>query len=207
MFGELSADGNMDKSDPHPNAFYQNREPEVWMLGMAPDPKSRFWTKIIGRDATIKFPSDLRQPTGGTYAVNRQRLRYAGGHESHWTAADISNVTAEVKIPGTVEFELATRQFTNSTDNGNCFQSNPPGVLFDAPFGPLGTLVSIADRSPSQNTANDKVAGFSTILICDETTKRTYQQSTTGDVPPPGLSPDDFTSFLAIDGSRKTAEM
>jgi hypothetical protein len=207
MFGELDPNGHYDQSDHHLNNFNITHESEVWVLNLTIDPKNRFWAKIVGNGGPMKYPSGLVQPAGGTSTFDRQRAYYAGGYESYGTTSDISDIATKIKIPGLIRFDFGTKQFTNSTDNEDCFQSLPPGPLFEVPFGRNGTLISFSGQSPSNLTAGEEAVGFGSVLICDKTTNKTYRQATTGDVPSPGLNPTNFASFFAFDEKNKTSEM
>jgi hypothetical protein len=213
--GELSADGNVE--DTQANSFWHDRLPEIWALPLTNPKASRTWYQAVGKNAGTKMPQMFQQLARGTYAYDHERAYYIGGHISHWTTFEISNITQMFSVSGLVTFDFTTQQLTNSTKNdGHFFASRftgrderyyKPGPMFNVPFGPESTTVSFGGLTFPNATDNEYGAGWSNVWIFDKVKNTSYYQPTTGDIPKLGTSPDDITCFSAIDEVHKTFEM
>jgi hypothetical protein len=212
--GLLSADGHI--KDTQANYFYEDRLASIWSLSLAKSRMARTWWKIAGKNAALNMPPNFQQPACGAYTYDSKHAYYTGGYISHWTTFDIINISTHLNVPGMLVFDFATKQLTNSTNDGDYFASrssspnekySKAGAMFNAPFGPHGIVVSFGGRMFTNTTDNKQGAGWSNVWIFDQTTNKSYYQPTTGDVPSAGLEPDRLAFFYATDEKLKTFDM
>jgi hypothetical protein len=212
--GEISADGGTN--DSRPTSFYDDKQPYMWAVSYADDAASRFWTKVVGKNAGINMPPKFQQPAGGVYTYDQQRAYYAGGVVSYWSTLNATNNNAKFTLPGMWTFDFATRQLDNTTNDGDFLASNftstggtyfIPGPMILVPFGGRTIIASFGGRIGPNATDNEHGAGWENVFIFDPTKNTSYHQPTTGAVPSLGLDSRKFTFFYAQDPELETLDM
>ena len=163
------------------------------------------------------MPANFQQLSCGAYAYDLDRAYYIGGLISSGTTFGISNITKNFGVSGLVEFDLDTKQLTNSTNDGQFFSSRFTGLnesrdrsgpIFNVPFGPQeGTIVSFGGLTFPNATDNELGAGWSNVWIYDKRKKVSYHQPTTGDVPKLGTNPETLAFWSETDEENGTFEM
>ncbi|MCJ1464264.1 hypothetical protein MMC07_002877 [Pseudocyphellaria aurata] len=113
--------------------------------------------------------------SGSAYAL--------GGYENLHTALTANGT---VPVPGLVQFNLTTKQFTNSTAAGYSFLGTAEkGAMHYVPsFGPDGFFV-VMGGDDFWHSNYSSLADIKTISIHDPSSQQWFDQTTAGDIPKP----------------------
>jgi hypothetical protein len=199
MFGELSPDESSNK---------ERSLSDLWALNLKAPAQSRDWIQVSGISPTelkssFWFDTDS---VGGGNTYGREGAYFVGGTPTNMQNDEETYLTTpDVNVSGLLRFDFASKQFSSVEVDG---AGGLVGPLFEVPFGPNGTLISLGG-SRSRNAMNDEHgATWNDTWIFNIATNTSYRQSTTGDVPNESSSAfRDHAVFSAIDKKHHTFEM
>ena len=185
-------------------SFFGNSPPlppqSVWSF--KPDGTgSGSWNQVISSDASVL--SGIIQPCAGVTAYGPDSAWYLGGFPaSHGFPLNL-DPSSQVWIPGMVEFNMASKSFTNSSAteyNTNGAVLN--GVMHYVPsFGQYGMVLVMGGTTMPYNTTG--LVSFEAVSVFDPAKKEWFNQLTTGNAPSPRIQ------FCAagINSTNNTYEM
>ncbi len=138
------------------------------------------WNEVYGANNSA-FGS-ITRPWRPMMAYGADNAFLLGGTEDFLTTPETAGkLSGEVPLPGLVQFNMTTKAFSNSSAAG--YQPNGTaerGVMHYVPsFGPNGLFLVMGGDYIAPADLRD----FGTISIFDPSSKKWYQQATTGSVP------------------------
>ncbi|KAL8727103.1 MAG: hypothetical protein Q9166_006290 [cf. Caloplaca sp. 2 TL-2023] len=123
---------------------------------------------------------NLTRTTYGYQASGGNTALVLGGVATSMTSPETENIPRDTLQPGLVEFDMTTRQFTNSSAQG--FNANGTGsqgqMHFVPSFGPNGLFLIMGGHNGS-----DHHYGFENIWVYEAVTHKWYNQTASGNVP------------------------
>lgn len=107
-----------------------------------------------------------------------------GGIENSESSLSTANLQGNVPLPGLVNFNMTTETFSNSTASGYSFNGTAEkGSLHYVPsFGPDGLCI-VMGGDDFWHPHFDSLKDLETITIFDPSSKKWFNQTTTGNVP------------------------
>ena len=149
--------------------------------------------KLVATDARL---SDLKRSDGAYVASGGSTALMLGGQVTDQTDPETTNT---YQIPGIVEFNMTTQEFTNSSLAG--FTFNGTGIFgrmhYVPSFGPEGLFLIMGGLD------NGTLFNFTNIWVYEAVSKKLYRQTATGN-PPDGRV--DFC-LAGINSTEESYEM
>ncbi len=159
------------------------------------------WNKEIGNtDPTF---DDLTRSFNGYQAYGGDRALVLGGVSTYQTSPATSQLEDDVKLPGLVQLNMATKTFTNSTARAfNDGQNGLQGQMHYVPaFGPNGIFLMMGGSSFP--VVDENLVDLSSIWAYEPVTDKWFNQTATGNIPEKRL---DFCT-AGVNSTNGTYEM
>ena len=147
------------------------------------------WNSITSENDTTDGFHGISRPFAPLQAFGGEMALILGGMANEGTQPEYLGNYGQVALPGLVTFDMESNTFTNTTASdiygGNGLAIN--GVLQYVPtFGPQGVFVAMGGSNQATETPKT-LQSFAAVSVYDPAEKRWYNQTTTGDIPPPRL--------------------
>lgn len=127
-----------------------------------------------------------------------------GGVENSLTTPSTAHLQDDIPLPGLVNFNMTTKEFSNSTATG--YSSNGTAengaMHYVSSFGPDGLFIVMGGDDFWHPNAGS-LQSFDTISIFDSSSKQWFNQTTTGNIP----NPRKEFCLAGIDSTNATHEM
>ncbi len=156
------------------------------------------WNEVISPHTSTL--GGITQPFAGLTAYGPDSAWYLGGYPAQ-DGYDWSSDTQW--LPGMVEFDMASKSFTNSSAAGyNTNGTVINGAMHYVPsFGQKGMVLVMGGITLPYNKSG--LVGFETVSVYDPAKKEWFNQTTTGNAP----SPREGFCVAGINSTNNTYEM
>ncbi|KAL8643154.1 MAG: hypothetical protein Q9228_000216 [Teloschistes exilis] len=137
------------------------------------------WTEEIADNDPIW--KNLTRPFDGYLASGGDKALVFGGAANRDTDPNLSKIINQISLPGLVEFDFTTKKFTNSSTKIFGGEATSGQMHYVPSFGPDGVFLTMGGVNQTDNQNFD----FDKIWVYDTKTHRSYNQTTTGNIPEP----------------------
>ena len=142
----------------------------------------------------------LYRPLEGLQAYGAGQALVLGGFADDQTSPRTSNLSSYIALPGLVEFDLETKEFTNSSAAGYSGNGTAErGRMEYVPaFGPKGVFVVMGG-----DDFGSVLNSFENVSVYDPSSAKWFNQTTTGNTPEPRI---EFCT-AGVNSTNNTYEM
>ncbi|KAL9590882.1 MAG: hypothetical protein Q9203_000339 [Teloschistes exilis] len=137
------------------------------------------WTEEIADNDPIW--KNLTRPFDGYLASGGDKALVLGGAANRDIDPNLSKIINQISLPGLVEFDFTTKKFTKSSTKIFGGEATSGQMHYVPSFGPDGVFLTMGGVNQTDNQNFD----FDKIWVYDTKTHRSYNQTTTGNIPEP----------------------